>query len=435
MSGPNKRSSKSVASGRLSGDHHDLRVAVESPRVEVDGAEADDVVGDHDLGVDDRARQLPHLGARRDQIAVPVPERRGRLAVVRLLGDDDPDVHSAPCGREDSLDHVAVGEVRVHHVEAGTRSVDLLANRLRRGDEAARDDLGEGDRRRAGFRRRREVPGEIGRQRAVVAVEARQEGRLRLSHDGAGDAHHHVVEAAVLEVVLEACSAGPRDPSVDDEQLPMVGAADLVLAPVEVLVVGEEAVSVDRKLVVDDDLRSRRGQAGEHLARLLVGARSVSVDDHAYLHAVCQLLLQQCGHPPSHLAFAPAEHEDVHRRACSLDVGGDAGEEVRAFDPGIDRGRRRPREVERRVVGTRIVAGNERLRRVLSARRGHRVGGRRPARPLRDPERLPVQTDEQRRRHQRDDREGLAAAPAQPPRVSVAGHWRRTLHSSIVGQP
>ena len=46
-------------------DHHDLGVAIERPRVEVDGAEADDVVGDHDLGVDDGARELPDLDAGR----------------------------------------------------------------------------------------------------------------------------------------------------------------------------------------------------------------------------------------------------------------------------------------------------------------------------------------------------------------------------------
>ena len=77
-----------------------------------------------------------------------------------------------------------------------------------------------------------------------MAVEARQERRLRLPHDVAGDAHHHVVEAAVLEVVLDARAAGPRDGAVDDVELAVVGAADLVLAPVELLLVGEEAVPV-----------------------------------------------------------------------------------------------------------------------------------------------------------------------------------------------
>ncbi len=41
----------------------------------------------------------------------------------------------------------------------------------------------------------------------------------------------------------------------------MVGAADLVLAPVDALAVGEEAVAVEREDVVDDDLRARGGEA------------------------------------------------------------------------------------------------------------------------------------------------------------------------------
>ena len=86
----------------------------------------------------------------------------------------------------------------------------------------------------------------------------------------------------------------------------------------------------------------------------------------------------------------------------------------------LDRRRRRPGEVERRVVRARAVARRERLRRGLRARRRHRVGRRRPARPLRDPEHLPVDDDEERRRHQRADRERLAPAPAWP-RASVAG--------------
>ena len=41
----------------------------------------------------------------------------------------------------------------------------------------------------------------------------------------------------------------------------MVGAADLVLAPVDPLTVGEETVSVGREDVVDDDLGARVGEA------------------------------------------------------------------------------------------------------------------------------------------------------------------------------
>ena len=61
-----------------------------------------------------------------------------------------------------------------------------------------------------------EVPREVVRQRAAVAPEARQERRLSLPDDVSGHAHHHVVEAAVLEVVLDPRAARPGDGAVDD---------------------------------------------------------------------------------------------------------------------------------------------------------------------------------------------------------------------------
>ena len=127
---------------------------------------------------------------------------------------------------------------------------------------AAGDHLRERDRRRALVGGRGEVRGEVGPERAAVTAEARQERRLRLADDGAGHPHHHVVEAAVLEVVLDPRPAGPGDGAVDHVQLAVVGAAHLVLTPVDALAVGEEAVAVEREDVVDDDLARppRRGR-------------------------------------------------------------------------------------------------------------------------------------------------------------------------------
>ena len=89
-----------------------------------------------------------------------------------------------------------------------------------------------------------------------MAAEARQERGLRLAHDVTGDAHHHIVEAAVLEVVLDPRAACPRDLPVDHVQLPMVGAAELVLAPIELPAIRKQAVPVGRQDIVHDDLRS-----------------------------------------------------------------------------------------------------------------------------------------------------------------------------------
>ena len=251
-------------------DHHDLRVAVERPGVEVHGAEADDVVGDDDLRVDDRVRELPHLDASPEHVGVAVLQRGGRLRVVGRLRDDDPHPHPALRGGNDPVDHPPVGEIGVHHVEALPSAVDLLPDRLRGGHVPAGDHLCERDGRRAGVGRLREERRQLGRKRRAVAVEARQERRLRLPDDIAGDPHHHVMEAAVLEMVLDARATRPRNRAVDHVELAVIGPADLVLPPIDPLAVGVEAVPVEREDVVDDDLRSGGGEAREHLARLLV---------------------------------------------------------------------------------------------------------------------------------------------------------------------
>ena len=71
------------------------------------------------------------------------------------------------------------------------------------------------------------------------------------------------------------------------------------------------------------------------------------------------------------------------------------GEEVRAFDPGLDGGRRRPREVECGVVRARPTARNECFRRRLRLSGCHGLGRRRPALTLRDPQHLAVDDNEQ----------------------------------------
>ena len=113
------------------------------------------------------------------------------------------------------------------------------------------------------------------------------------------------------------------------------------------------------------------------------------------------------------LALAPAEHEDVHGRLRRLDVREDPREEALPLDQRLDRRGGRPRERQRRVVRARAVAGHERLGRRLRAGGGDRIGGRRPARPLRDPEHLPVDDDEERREREPRDRRA-AAFPAAP---------------------
>ena len=141
-------------------------------------------------------------------------------------------------------------------------------------------------------------------------------------------------------------------PSIDVE-LPVVGTADLVLAPVEVAMVRVEAVAVERQHVVDDDLRTGVGEPAEHLLRGAVRPGAEGVDDHPHLDTLRQLPLEQVGHLRPDLALAPAEHEDVHRRPRALDVGEDPREEGLSLDPRLDRRGGRPGEVEVGVVRSR----------------------------------------------------------------------------------
>ena len=53
-------------------------------------------------------------------------------------------------------------------------------------------------------------------------AEAREEDELELRDDRARDAEEQVVEAAVLEVVLDAGAADPADAPVDDHDLAVV---------------------------------------------------------------------------------------------------------------------------------------------------------------------------------------------------------------------
>ena len=70
---------------------------------------------------------------------------------------------------------------------------------------------------------RREERIEVGaRHRSAQPAEAGQEHELELVHDRPRDAQEQIVEATVLEVILDACPTDPADPAIDDEQLAVV---------------------------------------------------------------------------------------------------------------------------------------------------------------------------------------------------------------------
>ena len=273
--------------------------------------------------------------------------------------------------------------------------------------------------------RRGEVRGEVGAERAAVPAEARQEGRLRLTHDGAGDANHDVVEAAVLgsdprsrlrpsrrrrRRSRTACG-GRRGP-------PRPGASRCCWPS------GKRPSRSSGKTSLTTIWAPASASPVNISRRLLVRPRAEAVHDHPHLDALGQLAPEERGHLHPDLALAPAEHEDVHGRLRRLHVREDPREEVRALDQRLDRRGGRPRERQRRIVRTGAVAGDERLGRRLRAGGRDRVGRRRPARPLRDPEHLPVDDDEERRQREPRDRRPAASPGAPSGSGSVVSHAR-----------
>ena len=164
-----------------------------------------------------------------------VGQLRGRAGhVVRLRRREEADAHAAPGGLLDALDHPPVGDV-------GVDDVERLA-RARRGGRAISAVIG------------RYLPGAL--CRTVAGTEpGRRRGREKSASSSPGgtappsqrklarktswscettgpvSAEEEVVEAAVVEVVLDPGAADPADPAVDDEELAMVEVTELRRRP------------------------------------------------------------------------------------------------------------------------------------------------------------------------------------------------------------
>ena len=69
------------------------------------------------------------------------------------------------------------------------------------------------------------------RNLAPKPPKARQEDELKLCNDWPFDAEEQVVEAAVLEVVLDSGAADPADAAVDDRELAMVDMPECAQVP------------------------------------------------------------------------------------------------------------------------------------------------------------------------------------------------------------
>ena len=70
------------------------------------------------------------------------------------------------------------------------------------------------------------MPTSCDRNRPTEPAEARDEDQLELRDHRAGDADEQVVEAAVLEVILDPGAADPADAAVDDDDLAMIDVSE-----------------------------------------------------------------------------------------------------------------------------------------------------------------------------------------------------------------
>jgi hypothetical protein len=62
-------------------------------------------------------------------------------------------------------------------------------------------------------------------------AEARHEHELKLRDDRAGDTHEEIVEAAILEVILDSSAADPADAAIYDDDLAVVDVTELRKVP------------------------------------------------------------------------------------------------------------------------------------------------------------------------------------------------------------
>ena len=149
--------------------------------------------------------------------------RRRACPVVRVRGNEEADTDAAPRRLFDAPDHRAVGHVRVDDVESRGRAVEQLRDRV--GDRpvpAGRVVEHDGrDRIRAASSAGKSAsssPGDLTPSQRRLA----RKTSWSCETTGPFDADEEVVEAAVVEVILDPGAADPADAAVDDHDLAMV---------------------------------------------------------------------------------------------------------------------------------------------------------------------------------------------------------------------
>ena len=255
--------------------------------------------------------------------------------------------------RFDPPDHPAIGDVRIDDVKRLSSAVEQPPDRV--GDRAVgtgrvvQHDRGHG----------------IG-----AAVELREEGielgcpdvppepaeggdehQLQLGDDRAGNAYEQIVEAPVLEVILDPGAAHPADAAVDDRHLAMVDVPELAKVPARV---SRAAERTGRRACLhrahDADLDPGAQETVVERSRSTLGVGAAPVDDEPDPHALGGLRDQRVGKTVSHDSGAEAELVDVHRGRRGGDVLEQPRVEVVALDENLG-GRGRAFDEREREIG------------------------------------------------------------------------------------
>jgi hypothetical protein len=144
--------------------------------------------------------------------------------LLAFAGTKESDVHAPPRGALDSADHPAVRDVRVDDIERLARALeqtrDLGGDRPVPAGSVLEDD--RRNRVRPCLQEREQAVELVAPNRAPEPVEAGQEEELELRYHRPGGAYELLVEAAVVEVVLDSSAADPADAAVHDHDLAMV---------------------------------------------------------------------------------------------------------------------------------------------------------------------------------------------------------------------
>ena len=282
--------------------------------------------------------------------------RGSACPVVRVLRDEQPHADAAACGILDAPDHPAVRHVRVDDVEGLAGGLQGASDCLGDRPEASRGVVKDAHGHLPGPERGEQRVELLGVHRAAQPAEAREKDELQLRDDGARDADEHVVKAAVLEVVLDACAADPARAPVDDHDLPMVDVPEPVDVPAARAAAPERPGGrPELRRPHDADLDAVRGEPLVERARASLRVGPLRVDHEPYRHALGRLREQDLGELVTDDARPKAELVDVHRGRRRRHVLEDAWVEALPLDQHLGGGRIALLERERERAATELA--------------------------------------------------------------------------------